>query len=209
MILFFWPKGRLIRRRHEIAADPVHLVSKYRLSVLVMAALATASLAYYYNQKEEIKAIGESFRHEYRLESFSLMQTDDAGGVSFRLNAPSLWKEPGQGKATIGKPQMAFFARSGNAWEADAASALISEDGTLVEMRGLTHLNRLASGNVPALFIEAQSLTVFPNQRLAQTNGPVIIEQQKTKITGVGLRIDMEKESYEVLSQVRIVESSL
>lgn len=87
------------------------------------------------------------------------------------------------------------------AWQLTANSGVIFDRGKRIELNGSVHAWQYVSSGLTEL--RTPRLTYFPNQNLANTDHKVSIKTPGSRIRGVGMRADFERQTLQLLSKVK------
>jgi lipopolysaccharide export system protein LptC len=132
-----------------------------------------------------------------------LLMTDVLGLPRYRLLSPHAVEATGRGGTDLETPRLTVFEAGRAPAESRAKHGWLSPDQTLLQLEGEVDLRRAGADGSPGTRLQTPSLLIFPEENRAQTDAPVVISSPGHRITGVGLRADLEREHYELLSEVR------
>ncbi len=139
---------------------------------------------------------------DYALQDFNADLLDENGDISVRLVAPYLRNNASSGIGTVERPDI-HVQQDEEIWHITADSAIITADRQFVSMTGpvkIKQQNRLA-GTV--LNIDTRDVMISVALRTATSDAPVKLRQEGDELEAVGLKLDMIRNSYELLSEVR------
>ncbi len=82
--------------------------------------------------------------------------------------------------------------------------AEVSPGGEQVDMRGEVKVRRPGAADDPALALDSETLTVWPDSYRALTDSPVVLTRGNTRADALGMRADNLFGTLELLGQVRV-----
>lgn len=141
-------------------------------------------------------------RLNYALYDFTGRLLDEQGHVELALEAPVLRNDAETGIGTIEKPTIRLRHESYD-WYITAESAIISPDREHVTLAGHVLLSGVdpVSGRSTEITTADVMLDVAP--RVASTGQAVSIRQPANRLDAIGMRLDMTRNRYELLHEVR------
>ncbi len=137
------------------------------------------------------------------IENFEIRRLDEQGRLKYRLHGPQLSHFPHNDSTEIQAPRLTSYRQDGTLINVRADKALITQQGETIHLIENVELLRPASARNPELVARTAKLTIEPDAGLAHTTSPIRINQGASWVTGVGARIDHNKMTFELLSQVR------
>ncbi len=125
---------------------------------------------------------------------------DESGKAHYELSAAMLYHYPDDGRATMESPVLVIFRKDGGAaWHVSADSGELLDDGKQFILRKNVRLFRKQDG----FAVETDSLTVWPDRSVAETDQAVVLTNSLGKVDALGLWADFSKEQLVLLSRVR------
>ncbi len=76
----------------------------------------------------------------------------------------------------------------------------MDQDGSRITLTGDAHLHRVPYDDRPALDVTSEKLILLPDEDVAYTDLPALVQNGKSRINGKGMRYDNESRTLEVLS---------
>lgn len=142
---------------------------------------------------------------EYTLDDFTLSAMNDEGQLAFEVTAPRLEENPEDRSAEIQSPEITIYEASEARWQVQAQTGWISHDAKTLRLQGDVSIQRQSNSNdQTTTTIDTSDMTVFPKRQEARTRAPVEIRRPGLILSGVGMRANLRKERYQILSQVRV-----
>lgn len=160
----------------------------------------------YATELPEARRDGKS-RHDpdYIVTDAVLRKLNPAGNLLYTLTATDIRHYPDDDSTDILKPRLHYQPPKKPPLTLQAERGHISKDGERVDMHGNVNIHRAASATTEELTAVTPSLTVLPDDEKAFTRSPVLINQGKSWLKGVGLRIDNRLQTYVIESQATAV----
>ena len=78
--------------------------------------------------------------------------------------------------------------------------AIMDQDGSRITLTGDAHLHRVPYDDRPALDVTSEKLILLPDEDVAYTDLPALVQNGKSRINGKGMRYDNESRTLEVFS---------
>lgn len=127
---------------------------------------------------------------------------NDQGDLHLELQAPLLQSNASTGIGTIHDPEIRI-RQEAEQWTITAESAIISADRERVKLNGAVNLERVHDLTRERLDIQTRDVVLNVTPRTAASDAAVTIRQGGDRLDAVGLRIDMIREQFELLDEVR------
>jgi lipopolysaccharide export system protein LptC len=156
-------------------------------------------------QPGETKLDGSS-RHEpdYVVENFSSATLDLTGQPHFTLAAIKMTHYPDDKTTLLERPHFMSFAPNTAPYHIYAQRGIVTEDGKQAYLHDHVRVIREARGAASELTLDTTFLHLIPDEDLAFTDKPVVINDAHTHITAVGLKLDKRKHLLKLLSNVKV-----
>lgn len=145
---------------------------------------------------------GLDTRFDYTLKNFSMRLFDEDGRPAMVIDAPSLANDAATGIGAIEQPRIQVY-HEGALWNIMARQALVSSDRELVELAGDVRLLRRAGADISRLEVTTQDVTLEVTPRVARSGQAVKIVEPGARLDGIGFRVDMLANQFEILNQVK------
>jgi lipopolysaccharide export system protein LptC len=175
-----------------------------RLLYGIALVVAGVSGWFYYQSGDQARVVVvASGGMDYSARQIRLLQTDPQGRLLARTTADqlqhytqqdrtrllqvnSIWYQAGQPDATL---------------VADQADSL--QHHQRIQLSGHVHINQMARPNRPAVRVQTESLTAYPNQRRIETLQPVQVHTVQGLLYSQGLTADLGSGQYQ-FNRIRI-----
>jgi lipopolysaccharide export system protein LptC len=134
-------------------------------------------------------------------------QFDENGQPSYKLLAATIRyfekaSDPSKPDVSIDQPKVKFFMEDAPPWNATSDYAEGNEKQDQLQFIGNVVLKKnTKTGQV--IQLKTAELTIKPNGRYAETDKPVIISDASGTTTATGLRVFLDDERIELLSNVK------
>lgn len=144
-------------------------------------------------------------RHEadYSMETFTVTEMDATGAMHYRLQAESMEHYTDDGSARLVKPQVHFFSRARVPWTLLAEEGTVSADNKEIHLNGAVLIERPASATQAPLRLTTRNVLIHPHDEVAETRERVMLEDPLNTTRAVGMRVNMNDEHVQLLSQVQ------
>lgn len=183
-------------------------LSRRTIFSIVFMLLLAAATQYWLNEVDDgppalVRSSEET--SEYTLDDFVLSAMNDDGQLAFEVTAPRLAENPTDRSADIEAPEIVIYEAAEASWQVQAQNGWISHDAKTLKLQGEVSIRRQPSdAEKPVTTIDTSNMTVFPRRQEARTNAPVEIRRPGLILSGVGMRANLRKERYQILSNVRV-----
>jgi len=154
-------------------------------------------------QPQPALAQGEEAETDYYLRGFVLHSADDSGRWRYRVEGERLLHYVKDGVSTIAAPRMVFYTAEGAPWYGTAERGRLWAGGDQGELLGAVELRRPASAHNRAVTLTTRDVRLRPNDQYAETDAPVRIDHEAGWLTGVGGRVYLDQDRYQLLSKVK------
>ncbi len=143
-------------------------------------------------------------RSGYTLHDARVSEFNETGQPSFHLQTPHLERHEGDESLYVDAPtfQMPSNQPAVPEWRGQARYGWINKDASLLKLQGPVNLQRAAYADTPQAVINTSDVTAWPNERRLQTAAPAQMVQGGTRISGIGMRADLNDKHLELLDDV-------
>ena len=139
------------------------------------------------------------------IESFVMMQIDETGMPSARLEGPRAEHFPDDDSYEIHSPRAVSQRPDRSVTVATAPRGVMDAEGTHIVMRGDVRFKREPYTDEPGLMIQSEEVTLLPDEDVVKTNLPAVITRADgSKITGTGMHYDNRTRQLQVASDARV-----
>jgi len=148
-------------------------------------------------------AQGEEANTDYYMRGFTLHSADETGRWRYRIDGERLLHFVKDGVWTLSAPTMVFYPETGAPWHGKAERGRLWADGDEGELLGVVEMRREASAQNKAVTLLTRDVRLRPNDQYAETDAPVEVDHEAGRVTGVGGRVFLDQDRYELLSNVK------
>ncbi len=143
-------------------------------------------------------------RSGYTLTDARLIEFNAAGQPSFRLQSPHLERREGDESLYLNSPTFQLPANQTGVpdWQGRSLYGWVNKDGTQLKLQGPVEMHRPAFGDAPATRMQTADITAWPKQNRVETAAPAQMLQGGTRISGIGMRADLNDKHLELLDDV-------
>lgn len=133
-------------------------------------------------------------RHDpdYLVEGLSAMRMNTAGATAYTLSAKKMVHYPDDDTTLLTTPRLVSLEPDKAPITITSKQALVSSNGKNVYFRDDVHLTRAAFGDSSEMQMNTSYLHVIPDDRVAQTDRPVVLTDMATTVTAAGLELNSE-----------------
>lgn len=153
--------------------------------LMLMALLAILTFWLQRATSIEDSSRGASKRHDpdFIIDRFNLRHFDSGGSLKQSLLAQKLSHFPDNDSADINGPELTYYAGQRRTL-LFAKTAQVSHDNKQVDLAGNVRLVRPATQEDTKMVLETETLTVFPDDDIAQSNSRVTITRGQSIVSG-------------------------
>lgn len=175
------------------------------LLLLGAAAAATATWWFTHLQDQETQAPTAAVEAvpDQSLEGIVLTAMDANGQPQYRLYSPRMAHFKPRSEAVFETPRLLYYRAEGTTITLDSESAVVSEDGKEILLRGNVSLEQPASLEQTALSVATRNVKVRPEDKTISTAEAVTAKSSYYLIDGQGMRADLANDTIEILSAVK------
>lgn len=188
-----------------MAISEWHSALRTYLPALALASLAIGSALFLYNLDPGEFVIGEATEGlpDFYVERFATTTMDEQGRPKRRLEAQSMAHFPDTDTTELEQPYLVLYEPSEPPWHVRSERGWVSPDNSIMLLLGKVHIWRNTLAGETNLEIETEDLRVLPDEKIGETEQPVIISTPQSRTRSVGMRAYMEQGRLELLSRVR------
>lgn len=173
------------------------------LAIALAAGLAQLLLWWFGPAPKSSNFVGPP-RSGYTLTDARLTEFNAAGQPSFRLQSPHLERREGDESLYLNSPTFQLPANQAGVpdWQGKSLYGWVNKDGTQLKLQGPVEMHRPAFGDAPATRMQTADITAWPKQNRVETAAPAQMLQGGTRISGIGMRADLNDKHLELLDDV-------
>lgn len=143
-------------------------------------------------------------RSGYTLSDARMTEYNAEGLPSFHLQSPHLERREGDDSLYLNAPTFQLPSHQAGVpdWKGQSLYGWVNKDGSQLKLQGPVEMNRTAFGDTPATSMQTADVTAWPKQNRLETAAPAQMVQGGTRISGVGMRADLNDKHLELLDDV-------
>jgi lipopolysaccharide export system protein LptC len=145
---------------------------------------------------------------DYTVQGLSALETDATGQPSRRLRAERLRHYADEDLSELDEPRLVLYRADGPPWLAEARLGIVRAEGDQVRLSGTVRLDREATANNRPIHLETESLDIWRQTGLAETELPVRIDSDGDSVTANGMRLwyleDASRTSFHGRARIRL-----
>ena len=143
-------------------------------------------------------------RSGYTLTNFHADVYGRDGLPSFHIAGPHLERREGDDSLYLNAPTFEIPSRHPGVpdWHGQSQYGWVDKAGTLLKLQGAVHMQRAAYDDTAAAAIDTRDVTAWPKQNRLETAAPAQMVQGGTRISGVGIRAELDDKHLELLNDV-------
>lgn len=175
------------------------------LWLVALAALAAFTWWLQHLVAPAVAPAERTVRHDadYTMETFTVTAMNAAGQTHYRLQAELMEHYADDGSAHLVKPQVRFFSRERVPWTLAAEEGAVSANGSEIRLTGAVLIERPASATQAPLRLTTSNVLIRPGDEYAETSEPVMLQDPLNTTRAIGMRVHMNDEHVQLLSQVQ------
>lgn len=140
------------------------------------------------------KGVNGTSRHDpdYMVEGLTAMRMNESGATAYTLSAKKMVHFPDDDTTLLTTPRLMSLEPGKAPITITARQALVSSNGENVYFEDDVHVTRAAFGDSTEMQMKTSYLHVIPDDRIAQTDQPVVLTDAATTVTASGLQLNSE-----------------
>jgi len=176
-----------------------------RYLLLVMTILFGLALLAVDNYTQEGRASlseNQVSEPDYYGEGLFNRRFDAKGRLEQSFSADSSTHYPLIDNTIFKAPVIQLQDEEGDFWQVSADEGSMNDKDDLLRLRANVELRPMQENNAHPVVIKTESLDYFTKRQLAQTKQRVTITYPQTRVTAVGMTMDMKKQRMELQAEV-------
>ncbi|MES2216782.1 MAG: LPS export ABC transporter periplasmic protein LptC [Pseudomonadota bacterium] len=149
------------------------------------------------NPQDDPKQI-DSFMEEVQAITYNKL-----GQPSLQITTPKMVHYPENNTTYITTPRVIIYRQSPQPWFVDSDYAKASNGMDSILFWSNVNIHHLADPENPTTSLRTNTLTIFPNQQIAQTNEAVTFVQPDTTVHAIGMLANLDVGTVKLLSQTQ------
>lgn len=173
----------------------------FPLAILLTLSALTFWLVHAVELPEERRDGKNRHDPDYIVEQPKLRKLDTSGRLQYVLSASEIRHYPDHDTTDLSKPVIVFLHPAKPSVTMSSERAHVSTNGKRVDLYDAVRIQRAASAKREAMLLTMPDLTIFPDDEKGYTKSPVRMTQGKSWLTGVGLQVNNQTQTYVLESQ--------
>jgi lipopolysaccharide export system protein LptC len=143
-------------------------------------------------------------RSGYTLTNARVTDYNTEGQPSFHLQTPHLERREGDDSLYLNAPTFQLPAKQAGVpdWQGESLYGWVNKGGTQLKLQGPVNMHRPAFGDAPAAEIHTADVSAWPKENRLETAAPAQMVQGGTRISGIGMRANLNDKHLELLDDV-------
>ncbi|BBD79497.1 LPS export ABC transporter periplasmic protein LptC [Aerosticca soli] len=171
------------------------------IAAMALAVIAVQVLQWWLAPASKVSDFVGPPRSGYTLHQYQGILYDRDGKPSFRIAGPYLERREGDESLYLTAPRFELPAKQPGVpdWQGHSLYGWVDKSGTLIKLQGAVHMHRPAYDDVAAIDIDTSDITAWPKENRMETAAPVRMVQGDTRMSGVGMRANLNDNHLELL----------
>jgi lipopolysaccharide export system protein LptC len=143
-------------------------------------------------------------RSGYTLHNARVTEYNTAGQPGLHVQTPQLERREGDESLYLNAPTFQLPANQPGVpdWQGQSLYGWINKGATLLKLQGPVYLHRAAYADTAAVDIHTADVTAWPQDKRIATAAPALMTQGGTRISGIGMRANLNDKHLELLDDV-------
>ncbi len=143
-------------------------------------------------------------RSGYTLSGARVIEYNAEGKPSFRLQSPHIERREGDESLYLNSPTFQLLASKPGVpdWAGESLYGWVNKDGTQLKLQGPVNMHRPPFADTPAATLHTADVTAWPKENRLETAAPAQMIQGGTRISGIGMRANLNDKHLELLDEV-------
>ncbi|MFY7697434.1 MAG: LPS export ABC transporter periplasmic protein LptC [Legionella sp.] len=134
--------------------------------------------------------------------NLTVRQFDVHGQLTHYLYSPLMRHTPLNNKNWFQKPHVVIKQSESSIWEIEANKATSIHGGHEIVFENNVIIHQQSNPHGQASTLYTDNISYFPKKKFAKTAKKIVIEQEKNRITAIGMHAHLEKQSVKLLSHI-------
>lgn len=145
----------------------------------------------------------EEPQSDYYVGNGRLLQTNEQGQRQYEVTSTHMTHHEDLDMWLLQAPTMTLFNEQNAPWYGRSEHGRIWNKGDEAELTGKVRLWREASTEQRPVTIDTRDVYLQPQDKYAETDATVVVQQEQSWLTGIGAKVYLDEQRYELLSAVR------
>lgn len=182
--------------------NPLRNAPIFMLTVLALL----AGLTYWLAQVVLLKPVTvDRGQPDYLIEAVNAIRYDAKGLPRFTLHASKLAHFPTTGESELSAPHIVQISPGQADAHIYAARGVWLPDGKTFNLYGPVRIERAAHAGRAAWILETDFLQIWPGDKLAKTNKPVVFTSAGTRLSAQGMTFRQQGEKFDFHGPIKVV----
>jgi lipopolysaccharide export system protein LptC len=176
----------------------------FAIIALALAAGAAQALLWWLGPAPKANDFIGPPRSGYTLHNARVTEYNTAGQPSLHVQTPHLERREGDESLYVNAPTFQMPANQPGVpdWRGQSRYGWINRGATLLKLQGPVYLHRAAYDDTALIEIHTADVTAWPQDKRIATAAPAQMTQGGTRISGVGMRANLNDKHLELLDDV-------
>lgn len=176
----------------------------FAIIALALAAAAAQGLLWWLGPAPSTNDFVGPPRSGYTLHDARVAEYDTTGQPSLYLQTPHLERHEGDESLYVNAPTFQIPANQPGVpdWQGQSSYGWIDSGATLLKLQGPVYLHRAHYDDSPQVEIHTADVTAWPQDHRIATAAPALMTQGGTRISGIGMRANLNDKHLELLDDV-------
>lgn len=172
--------------------------------VIALAAGLGQLLLWWFGPAPKTNAFVGPPRSGYTLSGVRVIEYSAEGKPSFRLQSPHLERREGDESLYLNSPTFQLPAKLAGVpdWQGESLYGWINNGASELKLQGPVNMHRAAFPGAPAAEIHTADVSAWPKENRLETAAPAQMIQGGTRISGIGMRANLNDKHLELLDDV-------
>jgi hypothetical protein len=146
--------------------------------------------------------ITQTARPGYYLNEATFLQTDDSGRVMLTAHTVHAEQLTSRDTIRLTTPDIVFSPKQNSQWLLTSTLGLLLPDSRRLSVEGDVRLRALEAKSATGAVVHTEHMQLDLDSGIASTDDPVAIQFSKQRLSGSGLRADLNHETFRLESKV-------
>lgn len=137
------------------------------------------------------------------MEEITAIIFNKSGLPSLKIQAPKMIHYQSDDSTHIREPHVTFFRDSTNPWDIRSFYGETQRGVEQIIFSNHVVIHHVADKTNPTTTLTTNSLTIFPDQKLATTTDPILITQPNTTVHAIGMTANLNNGIIKLLSEAK------
>lgn len=179
-------------------------LKNFAIAFFLILACAVSAWSIYLSTHGEKKIINAtSNQPDAIMEDIVAVILNKEGKPILKVETPKLIHYAENDTTEMVTPHLTIFRQSPQPWYIDAIRGRASNGINEITFRDHVIIHHPGDRENPLTTMKTASLTLFPNQHIAQTNEAILVTQPDTKVSAIGMLANWNDGTVKLLSDAR------